>query len=671
MQPKRNLQKWIPAVITGLALAASSSLSTAADITYSFDSDAQGWYAADGHGSVVWDNTVGRGGLGCLKCTIVAGTDTEIDPRVDVAYDTVGYFSVEFDMMVDAASGVDSSGNYGNLQVIARDASWSWDSMWYGTMGGPTGKFTNWVHVTRVFTSAYNLKAYLQFQIASGDAGTPYTSNVVVYIDNVVIRDGTPPNKAMLYSFTWPEECKPGNTWGSEGSGASSVFSLDTVIGTNGCMKQVATYGPTNVWQDVPSELQGPAFDPGKFTYLDFDLYLDAPTGLTSYGSYSVRYWWTWTTIGGVNLSEANIGKWTHYSFPIPAGTVNGIVLQPGGNNLSNQVFTYYLDNVTLWKPAAPPTITKVMKGTGIGGVQITMDNNTSQWQRDAIATPSSTGPYSWAKQNQYPVSYSFTITNFPDAATHAGFEAHMYLVNGDTTDTWNQTYGGCDWNVPDILMFRVENTTTGALARIDWKTNLPGANPLPDALYHPVAVEGPTAIGTWTLTFSNATDATVTGPGITATNFTLPGEAVVNNFSPLTDFIQFGVFKNDGANDGHNNQASGTFSAVEVLVNGWPMLQDNFPGPDLTVNNSWRKTSATAVQWVPPDIAWWVTWSMPDDGFQAWGGNAVNVPFVDAGVGAGMGYSYTQGANRIGAVPAANVPAGNAAFFQLRKPVP
>jgi hypothetical protein len=438
-------------------------------------------------------------------------------------------------------------------------------------------------------------------------------------------------------------------------------------------LKQVATYGPTNTWQDVPAELQGPAFDVTKFTYIDFDLYIDAPTGLASYGTYALHYWWSWTGLGTANLSEANIGKWTHYSFPLPAGTANGIVLHPGGNNLSNVVITYYLDNVTLWKPSAPPTIKKMTKGTGVGGVQITMDNDTSQYQREGFTTPSATGPYLWPSQGVYPVSYSFTITNFPDAATHAGFEAHMYLANDSSG--WDQTYGGIDWNATNILKFTVENAAAGGvIARIDWKTNLPGANPLADAIYHPVYAQGPTALGTWTLTFTDATNGTVTGPGLTATNFTLPPEAVANFTTAAgEDCIQFGMFKNDGANNKRNNQASGTFSAVEMIAGGSPVLQDNFPGPGLTANGAWRKTTssggASAVQWVPPDIAYWLTWSLPDDGFEAYVADQVKGTWTWAGVGAATGFNYTQGATRVGGVPAANMPSGanSAAYFQLR----
>ena len=669
------MQKWLPAVITGLALAASTSLALASDISYTFDSDVQGWYAADGHGSVTWGSTNGRGGGGCLVCTMVSdGTtgDAEIDPRVDVAYDTLGYFSVEYDLMVDAASGVDTAGNYGNLQMVDWNAAWNWHSEWYGSLGAPGGAFSGtWKHIVQPFTATYGSRVRLAFQIAASTA--PYTTNVIVYIDNVLIRDGTPPNKAVLYDFAWPEECVPANSWG--GGGASSpVFSQDTTLHTNGSLKEVVTYASgVSGWQDAPAEIHWPTFDPSKFTYVDFDLYLDAPTGLPTYGGFALAYWWSWAQFANAGLSEANIGKWTHYSFPLPAGTPSGIVLHPGGNNLSG-TFTYYLDNVTLWSPAEPPTIKKLVKGSGAGGVQITMNDNSSQYQREAIVTPSGNGPYNWSAQGQYPVSYAFTITNFPDAKTHAGFEAHMYLVNGDTdTSAWDQTYGGVDWNCPDILKFTVENGTTGAIARISWKTNLPGNNPPGDVLHNPVIANGPSAVGTWTLSFIDPTNYVVTGPGV-STNASLPAEAVANNFSPSVDYIQFGVFKNDGANDGRNNQASGTFGEVQMSVNGTAVFEDTFPGPDLTANYTWRKTTssggATAVQWVPPGIAWWLTWTLPDEGFEAYVAGAIKGPWNDAGVGATNGFFYTQGATRIGGVPAANMPAGagSASFFQLRK---
>jgi hypothetical protein len=688
MKRNRNTQQWITSGLAALALATSSSLGLAADITYSFDSDVQGWYAADGNGTVTWGSTNGRGGGGCLVCTIPSdGTNGpgQVDPRVDVAYDTLGYFDVEYDVMVDTTSGTDANTTYGNLQMVDWDANWNWHSEWYGSLGGPGGNFDGkWKHIKQAFTATYGARVRLQLQIAAGTA--PYSTNVIIYIDNVIIRDGTPPNKAMAYSFTWPEECAPDSTWGA----SSRTWSQATGVSSNGpCCKEVVDYGSGNTgWQDAPGEfhdLNFPSFEPSKDTYLDFDLLIDAPTGLASYGQYEIAYWWSWTSLGAASLSEANIGTWKHYSFPIKASAAeHGLVLHPGGNNMSG-VVTYYIDNITLWKPASPPTLKSVVKGSGKGGVQITMDTITdkvsgnNQWQREAIVTPSGGGPYNWSAQGVYPVSYSFTITNFPDPVVHHGFEAHMFLVNGDTDGsqpTWNSTYGGMDWNVPDILKFSVENDAAGgAIARISWKTNLPNGNPPAGELNNPVYATGPTVIGTWTLTFSNATDATVTGPGGVSTNFTMPAEAVTGSFSPSIDYLQFGMFKNDGAKDGHNDLVSGTFGAVELLANGGPVIQDFFPGPGLTANYAWRKTTssggATAVQWVPPDIAWWVTWTQPDDAFELWGGNSLSVPLVDAGVGSATGYTYTSGATKTGGVPAANVPPGDAVFFQMRKPLP
>jgi hypothetical protein len=664
MKRNRNLNQRIRSALFGLALTASTSLGLAADITYSFDSDVQGWYAAEAHGSVAWDGTKGRGGLGCLKYTIVAGTDTEVDPRVDVAYDTSGYFSVEFDMMVDPSSGT-GSGGYGNMQIIARDAAYSWNSMWYGSLGAAGGPFSTWRHVKRAFTSAFGLKAFLQIQISPGAITG---SDIIVYIDNVVIRDGTPPTKAVLYDYAWPEEVTTGlSSWGS-----GIVVSHDTTVATNGSLKFVATYPGGGGWQEAVVQTTPFDWAPSKFTYIDFDLYLDAPAGLPSYGAlqvFQISSSWGWTGIANPGLSEAkNVGKWAHYSIALNSMSLShGLVFQANGGFASPATFTYYLDNVEIWKPATPPTIRALKQETSSGGAKITMDQSSSGYQRDAICVPSGNTFYTW--YGQTPISYSFTITNFPDAVAHPGFEAHLYIVNESSipaSGQWNETYGGCDWNAADIIELRVENAVAGGvIARIDWKTNLPGANPLTNELYHPVSVQGPSALGTWTLTFNDNTSATVTGPGITATNFTLPAEAAAR-FDPNTypaSFVQFGVFKNDGGT-GKNNNASGTFSEIGMNGGLYPFAE-TFPGPGLQGSGTaWRTSSSTAVQWVPADTAWWLTWSTPDDGYSVQVSGNVNGPYNDAGVT----YTYPSGATKVGAIPAASMPAGRAAFFRLVK---
>ena len=70
----------------------------------------------------------GDGGGGCLKLSMAAGVDTQVNPSVEVTFNTTGYYCVEFDIIVDAGSRMDGSGTYGNLQVVTRDASWAWAS---------------------------------------------------------------------------------------------------------------------------------------------------------------------------------------------------------------------------------------------------------------------------------------------------------------------------------------------------------------------------------------------------------------------------------------------------------------------------------------------------------------------------------------------------------------
>jgi hypothetical protein len=323
---------------------------------------------------------------------------------------------------------------------------------------------------------------------------------------------------------------------------------------------------------------------------------------------------------------------------------------------------TFWIDNI--WfeaetNSAPPPPPTMALSKAGPPGVQITMDDKASQWQRQAISTPLDGGPYLWTSQGSYPVTYSFTIVDFPDAVQHPGFEAHMYLVNGDT-GSGSQVSGSPDWDVPDIFILRVENTAAGgATAQIQWKTNYPSAN----ATNIPVVVDATSVVGTWSVTFTDSTHGSLAGPGITATNFTLPEDAVLNNFSPAASYLQFGVFKNDGANDGHNNNASGTISHVK-FTGAAAAFEDDFNGATLTNKYAWRKTSESSVQHIPPGTAWIVDWTVPASGFNALVAPAIAGPWTPAT----LTRTYQSAGAMHGIVAQSALPAGNAAFFQLVK---
>jgi hypothetical protein len=132
-------------------------------------------------------------------------------------------------------------------------------------------------------------------------------------------------------------------------------------------------------------------------------------------------------------------------------------------------------------------------------------------------------------------------------------------------------------------------------------------------------------------VTFTDPTNGSLSGPGITATNFTLPADAVLNNFSPATSFLQFGMFKADGPNDGHNNGAYGIYSRVQFTGAQANSFDDNFSGATLTNKYAWRKTDANYVQYIAPGTAWIVDWSLPANQFTAETAKAITGPWSPA----------------------------------------
>jgi hypothetical protein len=419
----------------------------------------------------------------------------------------------------------------------------------------------------------------------------------------------------------------------------------------------------------------GYVLDATTYTNLSFDVRVDPSSGLrvgnNDYGWIEVGLvtsGWGTTYLPGRGLPAAANGKWVHLDYPLnpTLGNIDkvvGIFVKMWSNGAHTNTLAFNVDNFMITKPTKeivipPPTMS--MRKPIPGTLEVIMDDDGAQWQRNAIVTPAGAGPYFWASQGSYPVTYSLTIKDFPAAANHGGFEAHMYIGNIDTDTGNSQTSGAPDWNLPDIFIFRVENVAAGgAMAQIQWKTNYPAAN----ATNIPVVVNGPSVVGTWNVTFTDSTSGTLTGPGNISTNFTIPAEAVALNFSPASSFIQFGMFKNDGANDGRNNGAHGAFSQVKFTGAAAP-FEDDFTATTLTAKYEWRKTSATAVQHISTDAAWLVEWTLPAAEFNPQAAGSVLGPWTTP--------TFTStylGNSKIHAlIEKSALPVGKDGFFRLIK---
>jgi hypothetical protein len=178
-------------------------------------------------------------------------------------------------------------------------------------------------------------------------------------------------------------------------------------------------------------------------------------------------------------------------------------------------------------------------------------------------------------------------------------------------------------------------------------------------------------ANGTWTLSFSDNTHLTITGPGGTSKGLTLPDFSsdpnYTANFSPADSLVQFGVAKNDANNTGVNDNQSTIFTDV-IASNSVVSYNDTF-NAGLTGNYSWQvamyyQDAADRVFWQPYGTAWWLQWGLPSTGYTVQSAANIAGPWSSAGVT----YSYTDssGTNIFGAIPSASLPAANAGFFEL-----
>jgi hypothetical protein len=674
MTRKIKMQRWIPSLIAAVALAGFAGLCQAQPlISYTFNSDVQGWYnAGPTNATYSWDanNGLTGAGDGCLAVTFNTVSATEMDPQVDVSVDTMKYYSVEVDISVAPGSGTDGNGSYGNLQCVLRDSSWSWDSIWHGQVWS-----SGYQHYTFVIAKT-KTEARLVFQLQSS-SGT-YSGPVTVYIDNVKINPI--PNPNVLTAFTAGYDASLDAPFYNPVNQAGPTY----ITPAGSWYIQIVNPGGYSGWNQV-----SPAtFDTRKYEWIGFDVYLDGTSG-TKYGGTQLlitkNVWTSWQWLGSVTFDASMVGKWTHFNFPCAASGVTNcmaMVFQgtPGSDG-GTDTTTFHIDNIVLWNPVTIPKIVDLTPGTP-GGLKISVDDygTGNLNDQEGITSPridTTSTNFFWI--NQTPAIYSFSLTNFPSPNSAPGFDAHVYLCNGDSLEplwsgafVYNQTYSGVNYNAPDYLGLHVQNGTNGGVvAIVDWKTNAPNFNATNTIVFTFPTMAS--ANGTWSLHFTDNTHGSVVAADDSVNNFTLPDffndPGYTANFTPVTSMVQFGVFKNGNAT---NNNQSATFTHVLVTnaVHG-VMYNDTFSGPGLTANYAWQVAEyylnpANRAIWQPYGTAWWLRWNVTQIGWDV----QSTGDLLGSWGSAGVTYTYPDGTgtNTLGAVPAASLPAGNAAFFRLQK---
>jgi hypothetical protein len=427
-------------------------------------------------------------------------------------------------------------------------------------------------------------------------------------------------------------------------------------------------------------------YDGTKFTNITFDIHVDPSSPLSSAGDFGVlqvglvRKGWanggTFDPNSPIILASATNG-WVHLSQTIDQ-TGSGLDAVAGVNFKYTSYSGYPTNPITFWidnldvhlspsKPAPPKLSTSITKP--VPGLNLfSAGSNGDQYQRTNLKLQNTSGN-GWLNAAG-PVTYSTTITNFPDGAAYAGYQAHIFI----TTGTPPNTETAPDYAEANLIFLDIhENADRSAYAAFRYKTNQPNGNSMVYGSGTLGVAGSSNILGKWSLTFSQNTKVTVTSPDGSTLQTNIPSDAAALFADPLN--VYFGAQPNSPANFGQ----SVVLSAVSISGNTTP-VSDNFLADNgqLDTNNTWSIVAGdpTTVQLFQPDPgAIWIKWSLPDSGFglqtttNLAGPNAwVTLTGPDASVGPLL--SFSSAGSRMVYLPSSVLGSTNVGFFRLNQQV-
>jgi hypothetical protein len=363
--------------------------------------------------------------------------------------------------------------------------------------------------------------------------------------------------------------------------------------------------------------------DLSQYVTFECDIKVDiANSTLTDTGDYGIvqliaQNWNAgqqgWTPLATITIT--NMSGWQHFTASL--ASYQNTCLQLVVAFISNQYGAapyagpchYWLDNLVLTsKPLPAPTIRSV-KAAAPNGLTLLPTGN-SQWSRVMVypGGASASGDYSWHNKT-FPVTYSFTFKDFPTVNDYA---ANLFIIPTTTTQYgWQDT--SVDWNCTNGLFLNftanTDNPATSWNIGLSGKTNNPGANPYNITNYNYSKLPN----GTWTLTFHNNTDLTITAPDGSTKDVSLPAaeEAAIANASGNTAAMAYiGVMNRNITNIG----IPAVMSHIG-LTNGTTDISDSFTTSPLN-SNIWNALTGPNDESVQAgDQFLYMTWDTPNDG--------------------------------------------------------
>jgi hypothetical protein len=370
---------------------------------------------------------------------------------------------------------------------------------------------------------------------------------------------------------------------------------------------------------------------------------------------------WDWisTAINGADGIRLTNTDWNHLSFKVPntASAVHRLTFKTGDNALLGPV-TLNIDNISWTRNTAPPLPPSLTLARAHGGLTI-VTTSADPYGRHNIYT-TDPAAYSFFGATA-PVSYSFTIDSFPDAAAYPGFQAHIFLVPGAPgTET------SPDWNEPTMMFMDIKAGANNS-GNATFRPKLDEANGN-NQLYAAglTTVNSATVTGTWTLTIDpNANTATMTAP-----DGTVSDPIDISGLTPEFADGNLRVYFGDQPNADGNKGQSIHVAKIEIKSGTNTLLSDDFSGDTLNTDLWTVNASAGAVQFVPSSEAnWIVNWTLPDTNYKLQVATTLTNPdWTDVDVSAS---TTTIGAIKQAVVANSALPTSGNIFFRLIQPAP
>lgn len=331
----------------------------------------------------------------------------------------------------------------------------------------------------------------------------------------------------------------------------------------------------------------------------------------------------------------------------------------------ASQVTSFWLDNIIftpdLTKPLNPPTLslTPVQPTPGLNLRTSTTDG---QYDRQNIATVGT--DYSWIGATT-PVTYSLNIHNYP-GTNNPYFETHIYIASG-LGGSPPGTESSPDWNEPNAIFLQIQNNPDGsASGRFMWKTNDPNAN---DMIWGPTGTLGTVqdtngVLGTWSITFVNDTNVTLTSPSGVTTNFFFPDPvAVQSNFPQGATVAYFGVMPNGSGDMGQ----AAVVTNIKITGVATP-INDSFTQGTLDTS-TWviRAANASDISLVANNVHWKLAWTLPDLHYELQSAASPLGPWMASYLATN---AVQSGSSKSVLVPDTDLPGTTSSYFRMVKRV-